>query len=366
MDPSKDPGIPSLVRSYDSILFDFIMKCTLYTMNRVAIRAVAIDIKTFIKKDALKLFLNSKLADPDGGSPIQSEGAKDASTSRKYDQSGEILNVHDVQSKYMNKMRNKMGGSLLPLMEKHMERIAKSTGSRPAFKKDSDAQTLRLAKEYASSSATDTDKEAMSIHKRWLLEKDFGSLFDNLRYRGIPVGLVIDDSVDDIGLSVDRRSNDNEPSDRERDLKRAERAEFMDEIVRQVSRTVGGFIGSDSSKYSGSTAGNKELLFKICYSTRENSKEMPSLESHLSSIITSNYIKPDNLLVISTSNEELLKCGRLLSCRTTFYRAAGCIASAPPTDFTASSALDIQDILEDMNGVSLRDRADTFRIKELE
>jgi hypothetical protein len=180
---------------------------------------------------------------------------------------------------------------------------------------------------------------------------------------------VIDDSVDDADLSIDnenRDSKENASSDREGGLKRAERVEFMDEIVRQVSRNVGGFIGSDNSKYSGGTAGNKELLFKICYNTRENSKEMPSLESHLSSIITSNYIKPANLLVISTSNEELLKCGRQLTCRTTFYRTSGCIATAPLTDFTASSALDIQDILEDMNGVSLRDRADTFRIKELE
>jgi len=212
---------------------------------------------------------------------IEDKYAATPITSPVYDQSNEIQNVSTIQTKYMNKIRKRIGD----------KSIVDATSSI----KETDATMLNRAKSIPMSSENKNPS-------RWLLQVGFGDILDYTSFRSINVAVV-----------GRKRTDPN----------------LIDQLSRQLTN---------------------QTFYKI-----HNSVDDRLLDKFQNMEKTLGLLTKEFLLF--SSDEEIIEAAKDRGYYTCRYRPPNALFGRCSTDFVATNAIEIQDAIEDLNGIAMRSSA---------
>ena len=217
-----------------------------------------------------------------------------------YDTSSEIEGVSTVQSKYFNKISRKLGGS---------NPIA-SASAGPKGDGDLHAAAKSLLKQEAQ-------RGKVAEHGRWVLSEGMGGLLDYASSRSIALAV----------LPVSGQTE-----------------ALRNTLVGQTADITWAHVGA--------------CFFEQQQEQKKKNEQQLHEQIELASTAMTSpmngNISPKELLLISSSETALAlaKQKGYLTCR--FRQPDGFFSGRVATDFTASSAIELQDCLESLNGVALR------------
>jgi len=214
-----------------------------------------------------------------------------------YDTSKEIQGVSTVQSKYFSKISKKLGGAN-PM-----------AGSNPSSKGDSELHSA--AKQLLQQESQRAGK--VQETSRWLLQEGMGGVLEYSNSRTIGLAVLALNSHSDDLLKAFQSQTDDIP--------------WM-------------FVGKSSGGVS---------LDATLFATKAE-EDLTLAEKKFSQ---SGGITPGQIVFVS-SNETCLKIAKergMLTCR---FRPADGLFGQVSTDYLASSSIELQDCLEELNGIALR------------
>jgi len=225
--------------------------------------------------------------------PAPSPSVPTTKPSVVYDTSREIEGISTVQSKYMSKISSKLGGTN-PLV-----------GSAQAPRGDGDLHSA--GKALLKQESQRSGKKSASESGRWVLSQGMGAIVDYASSRTMNVCVL--------GLPTQTQG-------------------LLNALVEQTPETPWLYTG----KVSG-----------------EPSSELQRAEKKFAAK-AAGVIEPRHLLFISSDDTYLglAKERGFMTCR---YRPKDGLYGQVSTDFSATSALELQDALEELNGVALRGSA---------
>lgn len=127
------------------------------------LRAVLMDVNILVRTGDFEILKST---------PIESPSKSKSSS--VYDTSMEISNVSTIQTKYMDKVRQKLGGSLVPFIEANSNKI-------------SDAKMLNSSKSLSENPDIKNHNSSLS---KWLLNDGMGLLVDYIESRSLVFGII--------------------------------------------------------------------------------------------------------------------------------------------------------------------------------
>lgn len=225
--------------------------------------------------------------------PVSSGGAHNT-----YDTSREIQGISTVVTKYGDKLRQRLGGASL-------ESVSGSGQAAQDRRAGGDAKRLM-----ASKKAVQQQEEGGG---RWLLVEGMGNILDYTSFRTIPLCCFPLSSQTDALLKT---------------------------FLSQVHETPWFYLGSVATATTAPAPTIDGSILAAQFVEMENK-------------FISNGISPKQLLVVS-SNEQFLALSKSRGFLTCRYRPLDSLYGQVSTDMVATNALEIQDCLEELNGVALR------------
>ena len=200
-----------------------------------------------------------------------------------YDLSKEIENVSTIQTKYMNKIRKRIGD--------------KSIVDATSPIKETDAKLLNIAKTIPTPNET---KKPL----RWLLQVGMGDVLDYSSFRSINVAVL-----------------------------NTKKASFnlIDQLAGQITNI---------NFYKINKTNDDKLKLIDKFSLMEENLKI---------------IQKECLLI--SSNEEIIASAKERGYYTCRYRSSDSLYGQQSTDFQATSAIEVQDCIEELNGIGMRPSA---------
>jgi len=243
--------------------------------------------------------------------------AATAAPAPTYDTSKEIKGLSSVKSKYMDKIRAKTGGS------DGSTSLAGGGGGVPG----GDANILFKAKKMMASAEANSSSgsnKAITSASRWLLSAGMGSLLDYASFRTMQLSLF--------PLPASPK-------------------QLTQQLLQQISDTQFIHVARDMDAYS-SASGSKGSQVATETELRAKAKEeFEEMEKKLGPSFVSRQ------QIVISSDDMLLEIGKQRGYYTCRFRPENALFGKVVCDFTAKDALEIQDALEELNGVAYRNSA---------